>query len=544
MTWTLQAYILREMTRSFVMTALVLIAILSMGGGVFNMIQVEELSADQLLKLMLLIVPVAAALTLPVAAMFSAAATYGRLATDNEFVACRASGVNVQMLLVPALLLSVITGSITFICINTIIPRMVGSLDEIVGWDLRTLVSQRLRRSGGDIPGRKGYRMYWDDAPPLAADVKDSFVLLGVTFMEMDDDSVVRIGTAEKVWVRLKEQDGRARVAGQMEGVTHYVPRDGQFFESATMLMPPVEFEVAVPAKLKFLTLTDLLQLRGDPGDWVDVRSEVDRLRIAVARAKTRERVLRHARELGAFQLGDSSESLRVETTAAAFIDKDGGVTWQQPEDHPIVVIEKRDGAERRITAPRLVLEIGRESTLEELGVTLQLFDGVVVGDFASPEATIRVPEWSPPPLPLPRAVMDEVAALDGPALLAWAATTAAETDADPLVVRQKTRAEQEWSATLRKITGVIHQRFAFAFSVPVLVTLAAVLGVVLRDSQMITAFGISFVPSLLVLIAIITGKQLVEKAGTELLGLAVLWSGLTLVTIIDMVFVTRVLKR
>ncbi len=543
MTWTLQAYILREMTRSFVMTALVLIAVLSMGGGVLNMIQVEELSADQLLKLMLLIIPVAAALTLPIAAMFSAAATYGRLATDNEFVACRASGVNIQALLVPALLVSVITGSITFVCINTVIPRMVGSLNEIVGWDLRTLVSQQLRKSGGDIPGRKGYRLYWDEAPPLAADVKDSFLLVGVTFMEMDDDSAVRIGTADRVWIRLREEDGRATVVGQGEGITYYEPRVGQFGRSATMTLNPVEFEIAVPAKLKFLTLGDLLRLREDPGEWVDVRSEMDRLRIAVARARTRERVLKHARELGAFQLGDEHESLRVETTAVPLVDKDGGVTWESAEK-PIVVIEKRSGAERRITAPRVFLEIGRDGSLDQITLSLRLFDGVYLGDFADPEASIRIPEWTSPTLRLPAATIAELVSMDAETLAAEAARTSRDGEGDPLLVRQEARARHEWSATLQKITGVIHQRFAFAFSVPVLVTLAAVLGVMLRDSQMLTAFGISFIPSLVVVIAIVAGKQLLEKTGTETLGLVVLWSGLTLVTIVDLVFVTRVLKR
>ena len=48
--WTLQRYLFREMGREFLLTALGLIATLSLGGGVLNMIQVEELTARQLVK--------------------------------------------------------------------------------------------------------------------------------------------------------------------------------------------------------------------------------------------------------------------------------------------------------------------------------------------------------------------------------------------------------------------------------------------------------------------------------------------------------------
>ena len=89
--WTLQRYIFREMGKTFVLTAIAMTAVLGLGGGVLNMIKLGEVTTAQLFRLMMLILPVAAALTLPVAALFSAASTYGRMSSDNEFVACRAN---------------------------------------------------------------------------------------------------------------------------------------------------------------------------------------------------------------------------------------------------------------------------------------------------------------------------------------------------------------------------------------------------------------------------------------------------------------------
>ncbi|MCH9002351.1 MAG: LptF/LptG family permease, partial [Planctomycetes bacterium] len=77
--WTLQRYIFREMGRTFLLTAITLTCVLGLGGGVMNMIKLGDVTTGQLFRLMCLVVPIAAALTLPIAALFSAGATYGRL---------------------------------------------------------------------------------------------------------------------------------------------------------------------------------------------------------------------------------------------------------------------------------------------------------------------------------------------------------------------------------------------------------------------------------------------------------------------------------
>ena len=76
------------------------------------------------------------------------------------------------------------------------------------------------------------------------------------------------------------------------------------------------------------------------------------------------------------------------------------------------------------------------------------------------------------------------------------------------------------------------------------LVILAAVLGIVFRGSHVMTAFGISFVPLLFVLLMIVTGKQMSHNAGTHVLGLMMIWSGLLVVAGLDVWTLTRVLRR
>ena len=76
------------------------------------------------------------------------------------------------------------------------------------------------------------------------------------------------------------------------------------------------------------------------------------------------------------------------------------------------------------------------------------------------------------------------------------------------------------------------------------LVALGAALGIVFRGSHAVVAFGISFVPSLVVMVLIVAGKQMAQNAATHGAGLLLLWSGILLVCGLDGWVMTRVLRR
>ena len=118
MLWTLQKYIFREMGKAFLLTSVGLMAVLGLGGGVMNMLKLDGISALQLLKIMALVFPVAGTLTLPIAALFAATVTYGRLSADNELVACRSSGINIHELFLPTMVISLASAIVSFIFFN------------------------------------------------------------------------------------------------------------------------------------------------------------------------------------------------------------------------------------------------------------------------------------------------------------------------------------------------------------------------------------------------------------------------------------------
>ena len=76
------------------------------------------------------------------------------------------------------------------------------------------------------------------------------------------------------------------------------------------------------------------------------------------------------------------------------------------------------------------------------------------------------------------------------------------------------------------------------------LVILAAALGIIFRGSHVMTAFGISFIPTLFVIIAIVMGRQMTHNANTHLSGLLLMWAGIVVVAGLDVWMLTRVLRR
>ena len=113
----------------------------------------------------------------------------------------------------------------------------------------------------------------------------------------------------------------------------------------------------------------------------------------------------------------------------------------------------------------------------------------------------------------------------------------------DPLTERRD-RAREVLGDVGRKIVATIHERTAYSISVFGLVILGAVLGIVLRGSHMVVAFGISFVPSLVVIITIVAGRQMACNAHTYAVGLSLMWTGIAAVAALDWWTLARVLRR
>jgi len=528
--WTLQRYIFRDMGRSFILSSVALTAVLGLGGGVMNLIKLGSATPMQLLQLMGMILPVAAGFTLPIAALFSAAQTYGRLSADNEFVACRSSGINIHLLFIPCILVSLVSGSLTFAFSNYLVPGMVRNLNEFVQSDIASMIQQRLNRPRGiSLQGKMRIR-----ADECIVDPEDSsrIALGGITFVEGDADAWVRFGTADQVILQFVQDVETPHVSGEMLGLSYYDRDKGQFMDTERLSIPVNDLPSLMPPEIKFLTLTELLHFGSKPAQWREVKEELAKLRQLVGQKVLYDALVKEwIQSDKTINLSGEHGDCTFSTEAAARVVDQGGLEFSG-----IKLKEIRDGHNRVYTAKRGLLELSRGDAMGSRGIELQLFDVHVVDggrEFDRAKDSVG-------PFRIEEGVKEETAQFTTADLTA----EAKEANPKSLLGRQLIQVEQVKRDTIHRISSTINERVAFSFSVLVLVILGATLGIIMRGAHVLTAFGISFIPSLCVIVTIVMGRQMAQNDSSHGLGIALIWSGIVVVAVLDYWAMTRVLRR
>ncbi len=527
--WTLERYIFREMGKTFLLTAAAMTGVLGLGGGVLEMIELGEVTTGQLLRLMGLVLPVAAALTLPIAALFSAAATYGRLSADNEFVACRSSGINLHVLFLPTVVLSLASATVTFLFVNFLIPGMVRNLNEFIGADVGSLIEQRLARPRGITLGGR-YRIYADDTT-IDAGESNRVVLHRVAFVEVDGEEWVRHGTARAVDLRFRRDESALRAAGVMSGLSFYDRRSGRFADLDEQVIPTNELPTLVPPQIKFLNLGELIRYWARPQAWHEFADALDKLRGSVGRRMVYDALLEANQAEGHIVLTDGATRYTIQAKSWQRAPRDGGLELGEA-----TVEEEHAGRRRTFIAPRATIDVTKGDTLAESGVRVELYEVKV----REGQSTVERAKETFGPIAVSPVLLQQVEALSEGQLLSAGAGLA---PGEPVFDRVE-RATTVLDNTLRKIVATISERTAFSVSVFVLVILGAALGIVFRGSHVVIAFGISFVPSLIVIMTIVTGRQMACNAGTHWLGLGLMWSGLVAVALLDWWTLTKWVRR
>ena len=541
MLWTVQWYIFRELGKAFLLTALGITAVLGLGGGVLNMIDLPGVGAGQVLRLVSIVLPVAATLALPIAALFSAAVTYGRFSADNEFVACRASGINIHWLFLPTVVISLVAAVLTFVSINYVIPDRIRHLDEFVKADLSQIVlrqlqaPQRLRLPGGR------YRIYAKDAreirdPDLPEDSK-VLLLRGVACAQTDQDNWVGYGTAQSVRVRFDKLDSEPSVKVDFYGLSLF-ERNRGWMESKHEPVARETFPQKYLLKVKWLNLSELLHYRGRVEELPEIREDLTKLRGVLAREWFYRSLADDFAEPDAtgqpdceLTFGDDRVTyhLQAESMTPDLHDR-------KPVFENVRVTETVGDQVRTATAGGGTITVGSRDGRARL----ELYDGVTITYGSDPNNTITRERETCPGAELPASLLAEVISVDNRELLDPQSPLSTARG----FARRRAKVVEEHGETHRQIVGVIHSRLAFSISTFVLVILGAALGIVFRGGHVFTAFGISFIPSLFVIVTIIMGRQLTQNAGTSLLGIVTIWGGIVLVGGMDAWTLTRLVRR
>jgi lipopolysaccharide export LptBFGC system permease protein LptF len=543
---TLHAYTARELLKTFAMTLTALTVLLVMGGGVANLFRGETAGARDMIRVFLFFTPVAVTLVLPVAALFSATITYGRMAADNEILACRAAGVNIHKLLLSAFLLGLLVTVVTAFSWNYLLPNLTGQIEEMTRRDLPVIVRDEFRKAKPLSYGK--YHIMadrCDTVPPeqIPADLRDHQVYLhltGVSFIEEEDQSAARYGSADETIICFDRSAKSPRITADLQGVRSFDTSRRQYYELKHQILGPFEFPMGVRQRPKFETLSGLLHYRRRPQDIPEVDARLLALRpemMACFLAADVEEQLTNGRS---YALQGPNVQYELQCDSFLVDEWDGRPCLKGN----LRAVETRAGEQRVYTAEVAYIEV--HSSLDPLNPSIEV---QLIGDVecqrlpAQPgDRTVRKPRETLGPVPYlsQERLATQINRFDPLTLLD-------ENRPLPLFKRQ-VKGREKLIERLRKfsaeIVGEIHFRASYSLSAVAVVLLGAILGIVVRGGQVLTAFGISFIPLLIVWVATAVGRNLVDRPGYALASVLVMWGATVLMYAAAAFVATRVLQR
>ncbi|MGD8450757.1 MAG: LptF/LptG family permease [Phycisphaerae bacterium] len=552
---TLHGHVLRELLKTFALTLVALTALFTMGGGLYNVLKYEGIGAADLLRFIPLMVPIVVALTMPVAALFSVTMVYGRLAADNELLACRAAGINIHRLFLSAILLSVFVAGFSLFFGDLVMPDFVRRVDRYARANLRDIAFTKLQVMGYVRYEKSGNR-YLLTARRVRIPTDEALAQQNLP----QDEGITYLLVDEPVFLQIDNHDNLVRQASAAHGlcqfdarttpleITIYVDNGREFDVTGRSVslqqqqIGPIMIPLQFPRKSSMVDLATLLRWRRRP--W-----EVDKLegpvRNFLTRFQTEYFFTDAASQLNAGQTltlqDDEGQTFRI--TAPEAVGNDASlllrrarieIPGDQPQrplfyDAPEALLRPRPMPDGGLRLALDLREAGGEPVREHHPRASDYEQGRPKRDAALGDT-----------LQLPPDVLTRLQPYDAKVIF----DTNAELPLSETLATQRAKLLDDGQRQRRKMTSVIHFRLASACSVLVTVLMAAALGVMFRGARALAAFGLACIPFGTVAVLLVMARQLGEKAGGEMLGPALTWGGLAAVAVIDLVLLRLGVRR
>lgn len=541
--FALWKYVLSELWRLILLSAAVLVAVLTFAAAIKPLAD-GKLTPIEALRFMGFAVIPMLQWALPFAAGFGATLAYHRLSHDNELTAAYAGGVSHRTVLGPAAITGVALMVVILLLGQVVIPRFLQSMEKLIAVDVAKVLLNSIQRGQAMMQG--GRAIYADHAqrlsPKNGSGVLDEILLYGVAAVEFDKEGFVTsdaTASTAHVWVLPGDAgdndtpgSGRASaiVSSSLSNVTGW-GKTGAF--SAQELPGLMRVPSGLGDNPKYLTHAELVALYATPENMDSIEIRRRDLAVHIGERLTTEAIANRLRVAGEVVLLDSG---RPVVLRAAGIEYAPPFRWNIVPSRPGAPIEievpRSGGAPGEVTkilckSAGLYPDIGPDRASRKLTLKLECDNATTVGRTASGEAVSggeRI-KLVFPGLSLDASPVEEL--LDArawpPARLLSEAQR--RIDAGDVFPVNPTRDLRDHIARLhREVTSKNHERFAIAAACLVMVLSGAVTAVRLSGSLPLTVYLWSFFPALFTVILINSGQQLTHDKG--LWGLTVLWGG------------------
>lgn len=567
MMYTLHSYVLRELLKTFALTLVALTAVLTMGGGLYNVLRYEGASAGDVLGFLPMLIPIMVALAMPVAAIFATTMVYGRLAADNEFTACRAAGINVHKLFVGALLVSVFVAVFTLLFGDLVVPDVTRRLNQYVRANLRDLALQRMETKGY-VRYQRGGSTYLLTAENMrvpserALQEQNLPTGEGFSYLLMDSPFFVMLDKDERLQRYACAKHGLCQFDGRQSPlqVTLFVNggRDFDVHASSAYLesqqIGPISVPLEFPRRPGMLDLATLMRWRDRPWEIEQLQPKIRSFQLNLARSQFADDCTALLEQGQPIELDNERGDVCRIYAARAEVEDKGLLLYDARVEQPAA-----DAAAPLYYQAPLVRLRARTAASEELFLQSagRLDTALVVRVELDRTAEQPIVEHNPrasdyahgrekPPFALSEDYRVPAHILTR--LQSYTEEVVFDPQADlpfsPELTVARQRLLADAAAQQRKMSANIQSRLGIACSALVTVLMAAALGAMFRGSQALAAFGLACIPFGAAALAIVMARSLGERPDLEFLSPLITWGGLGLIGVADVVILRLGVRR
>ncbi|HPD31515.1 MAG TPA: LptF/LptG family permease [Phycisphaerae bacterium] len=566
---TLQLYVTRELLKTFLLAAVGLTLVLSLCGTMSTVLRVEVPTATTVLYILWLIQPMVLAVTLPVSALFACAIVYGRLAADNEFDACRASGINIHRLLAPALGLSIFTALFAFAFSNYVIPKAAAGIASRVQYDISKFAFQALKTRGyfkrEDKKKSEAQILHAGKVDLVQEGGHDVLLIHDGAFIELKGDELVRCGTVRQGRADFKTapESGEPLVEAFLTDVRLVDLQDIQqarLYQEKTRPFGSRELPKVLFYDPKWSSLGDLLKYKNDPSQLPPLRPQLGEIRREVRESLFYRRLCGHfAASSGPLIIEDETQRYEIRAAGARMIEENFTPELRDVSVKCAWTEEKGRKRTRVYQAESATVRLQRNIANTRDIVLISLLGGVTFTDSAQPGRTFPHAALDLQPIAAPPSLLEDDQQYSDARLLglgdimnrkirsrAQLQSAVKPLGLGPQIEKLRLKAVLDMLRQRHQIIGSLHSRLGLCASALVTIILAAALGIIFRNGQFLTAFAISFLPALAIVAMNMLGRRQAESIDPHLhvLGVGIIWAGILLLALVDLVVLKRYLRR
>ncbi len=538
MIFTLHRYIFREAFRVFVLAGLALTVILSLG-MILRPVQEHGVGPQQVFHLIGYFLPITLTFVLPIAALFAASLVYGRFASDNELDACRASGIGLTSLVYPGLALAIMVAITNLILSFYVTPAFVQRAEKALKADAQKIIFRNIQR--------RGYYRSPDERWQIYADLVDSKkkLLSGVVITELDGPKMQRIITCDDAYVNFNPQRrfNEVQITAYNTYIVDYTNEDSFFNErwSFTQEFPPL-----LGDDIKFKKIDKIKQIQAN----YMLFNPVAKLAYTTYAQFTTELLANdiaqkiNNKEDEFYTLHSGEKIIRFTADSCTVTDK----KERQIEFGGRIIAEEYDDLSG--TVPRRTLQCSKallNTRGEEDLLTLtfafynarwRTSDGsggtagrpIVIRGLIIPASITKITDQK-------GSILE---AVNGPYV-----EQSLKQQPGPQLQQLEDKLQKKIRKTAVQIKAEIHSRLSFGIGCVPLIMIGIGLGIIKKGGHLLSAFGTSSIPAAVLIVCIISGKNIIENLGSQSqAGMTLIWAGPALLVLLVAVIYRWLLKH